>query len=61
MRAVDNVLLKKKTTPSWRGDDSRAGGRPPALSTAEVRELTKLVFEEWGKAVFRRAQSWNLR
>ena len=26
LRAVDDVLLRKKTTPSWRGGDSRAGG-----------------------------------
>ena len=26
LRAVGNVLLRKKTTPSWRDGDSRAGG-----------------------------------
>ena len=51
LRTVDNVLLKKKAKPSWRGDDSSAGGRPPALSPAELKALTKLVFKERGKAV----------
>ena len=35
LRTVDNVLLKKKAKPSWRGGDSSAGGRPPALSPVE--------------------------
>ena len=35
LRAVDAVLAKHKEDPSWRGDDSRAGGRPRALRAWE--------------------------
>ena len=51
LRTVDNVLRKKDKDPVWRGGDSRAGGRPPALSAGEVRQLVGLVFKERGKSV----------
>lgn len=51
LRAVDAVLEKKAEDPGWRGEDSRAGGRPRALSKAQRRQLTNLVFRERGKAV----------
>ena len=51
LRAVDAVLRKKRDHPQWRGDDSRAGGRPRALTSKQVKELVALVFAERGKAV----------
>ena len=43
VRTVDNILSKKEDDPSWHGEDSRAGGRPAALSKSEVCALTRLV------------------
>ena len=51
VRTVDNILTKKEDDPSWHGEDSRAGGRPAALSKGDVGALTRLVFRERGKAV----------
>ena len=51
VRTADNILSKNEDEPSWRGEDSRAGGRPAALSKSEVGALTRLVFREPGKAV----------
>ena len=31
LRAVDGVLARHREEPAWRGEDSRAGGRPPLL------------------------------
>ena len=28
LRTIDNVLGKMRNNPEWRGEDSRAGGRP---------------------------------
>ena len=50
-RAVDRVIAHKKQYPDWRGGDSRAGGRPPAISDAQKKELVDLVFRERGSAV----------
>jgi len=50
LRAVDAVLEKKRSSPGWRGEDSRAGGRPPALSTTQTKELLDLVVAERGRA-----------
>ena len=41
-RAVDRVIAHKKQYPDWRGGDSRAGGRPPAISDAQKKELVDL-------------------
>ena len=51
VRTVDNILSKKEDDPSWHGEDSRAGGRPAALSKSDVGAVTRLVFRERGKAV----------
>ena len=51
VRSVDNVLSKKKADPTWHGEDSSAGGRPPSLSAVQLRQLSRLVFQERGKAV----------
>ncbi len=50
LRSVDAVLAKKKADPKWRGEDSSAGGRPRALTTAQSKELVDLVFAERGQA-----------
>ena len=50
LRSIDRTLRKTRKDPKWRGEDSRAGGRPPALTEDERRQLTDLVFRERGKA-----------
>ena len=50
LRAVDAVLAKHRADPEWRGDDSRAGGRPRALTLEQRQQLIQLVFAERGKA-----------
>ena len=50
-RSVRRVIRKKRKNHLWRGQDSRAGGRPPALTLAQKRELFRLVVRERGKAV----------
>ena len=50
LRAVDAVLAKNHADLAWRGDESRAGGRPLLLTPKRREELLKLVFAERGKA-----------
>ena len=50
-KAVEKVIATKKQYPGWRGADSRAGGRPPAISEEQKQELIDLVFKERGGAV----------
>ena len=50
IRAVDAVLARHRVEPAWRGEDPRAGGRPPVLTAQERKLLLKLVFAERGKA-----------
>ncbi len=50
LRAVDGVLAMKKADPEWRGEPSRAGGRPRALTKAQTKGLLNFVFAERGKA-----------
>ena len=50
VRAVDAVLAKKSSSPSWHGEDSSAGGRPRSLTPAQTKRLVKLVFDERGGA-----------
>ncbi|MCP4467554.1 MAG: hypothetical protein GY813_12490 [Halieaceae bacterium] len=50
LRSIDRTLRKTREDPKWHGEDSRAGGRPPALTEDERRQLTDLVFQERGKA-----------
>ena len=50
LRAVDGVLARHREEPAWRGEDSRAGGRPPLLTAKERKLLLNLVLAERGKA-----------
>jgi transposase len=49
IRSVRKTIAKHKAMPSWRGEDSSAGGRPRALTEKEHKELTRLVFRERGQ------------
>ena len=51
LRAIDGVLQKKRLQPGWRGEDSSAGGRPPALTKKERKQLVALVFKERARLV----------
>ena len=51
VRSVQKTICKAKADPSWRGQNSAAGGRPPILSSMEKKELTRLVFRKRGKAI----------
>jgi transposase len=50
LRAIDAVVAKAKADPTWQGEDSSAGGRPPAFSPSQVCELKKLIDDEVGLA-----------
>ena len=50
LQVSDAALAKKKADPEWRGEASGVGGRPRALTTAQLRALIDLVFAERGKA-----------
>ena len=50
LHAIDEVIAKKTSDPTWMGEDSTGGGRPRALSESEANELVQLVFRERGKA-----------
>ena len=50
LRAVDSVLARHREEPAWRGEDSRAGGRPSLLTAKERKLLLNLVLAERGKA-----------
>ena len=50
LRAIDAVVAKAKSDPSWQGEDSSAGGRPPAFTPSQVCELKKLIDGEVGLA-----------
>ena len=56
LQAVDAVLANEKSDPDHRGENSRAGGRPRALTKAEAKLVVKLEFAERGKAPLRTAQ-----
>jgi len=56
VRAVDAVLANEKSDPDYRDENSRAGGRPRALTKAEAKLVVKLVFAERGKATHLTAQ-----
>ena len=49
--SVNKVVARKRANPSWRGEDSSAGGRPCALTPLQQKRLVKLVFAMRGKAV----------
>lgn len=50
LRAIDAVVAKANSDPSWQGEDSSAGGRPPAFTPSQVCELKKLIDDEVGLA-----------
>ena len=49
---IDKVIGHKTADPDWRGEESRAGGRPHALSDKEKKLLIRLVFRHRGQAIF---------
>ena len=48
---IDKVIGHKTADPDWRGEESRAGGRPHALSDKEKKLLIRLVFRHRGQAI----------
>ena len=50
VRAVDDVIAKKRDEQKWRGEDKPHSGRPKALSDEQIKKLVDLVFEERGQA-----------
>ena len=50
MQAVDQVIAHMKAFPDWRGEDSKAGGRPGKLTAGQKKEVVGLVFRERGQA-----------
>ena len=48
---IDKVIGHKTADPDWRGEESRAGGRPHALSDKEKKLLVNLVFKHRGQAI----------
>ena len=51
MNAVDKVIAHKAADPTWTGEESSAGGRPPSLSDKQQKSLVRLVFKERGRAI----------
>ena len=47
--AVDPVLAKARANPTWRGEDSQAGGQPRVLTHAQPKRLVELVFKMRGR------------
>ena len=50
LRSIDKVLAHARNDPEWQGSDSKAGGRPPALTPVEIRELKDFFHAEVGMA-----------
>ena len=50
LRCVAEIVARHREDPSWRGEDSSAGGRPRLLTVAEEQAAVKLVFDERGSA-----------
>ena len=50
IQAVDQVIAHMKVFPDWRGEDSKAGGRPGKLTAGQKKEVVGLVFRERGQA-----------
>jgi len=48
LRCVQAVLQKKKKEPRWRGDDSRAGGRPKTLPEETQQALVQFLVTKRG-------------
>ena len=51
IRAADAVLAKVRANPTWRGEDSQAGGRPRVLRNSKRKQLVALVVKMRGRAV----------
>ena len=51
VRACEQVYAKAKKNPSWKGEDSKAGGRPDSLKEKEKKKVVKLVEKERGRFV----------
>ena len=49
VRAVDDVIARKRAEPEWRGEEVHSG-RPKVLTAAQQQRLVDLVFAERGKA-----------
>ena len=49
-RAIQHVVAKAKSDPSWQGEDSSAGGRAQSLLPPEVQALKQLIHDEVGVA-----------
>ena len=49
LRAVGDILARKREHPEWRGEDTHTG-RPQILTDAQREQLMDLVFAERGKA-----------
>ena len=49
VRAVDDVIAKKKAEPEWRGEEVHSG-RPKILTASQQQQLVDLVFAERGRA-----------
>ena len=49
LRAVTDILARKRDHPEWRGEDTH-NGRPKLLTHAQRDQLVGLVFAERGKA-----------
>ena len=43
IRAISNVLQRARGDPGWEGEDSAAGGHPPALDKKEVSVCPRFV------------------
>ena len=50
LRAINGVIGKARKDPGWQGENSAAGGRPPALSAADTNRLMQLIHDEVGIA-----------
>ena len=55
IRAVQQVIAKKKSCPLWRGAREKGSGRPPAMSAAQQKDVVRLVFKYRGTEVVTRA------
>ena len=49
VRAVEDVIARKKAEPEWRGEEVHTG-RPKSLTVDQQQQLVDLVFAERGKA-----------
>ena len=50
LRAIRAVVARARADPAWDGQDSRAGGRPRALTADDTAALKQLLHDEVGLA-----------